>query len=108
MNPMVTHYESDHGAATHVHFPKGRTVTTIKPDFEAKHWLALTGKILDTPLLDTCRAQVEVALDADTQDVARNLRGFHCMLAYGDYVREVAYGAGKVGIKVQNLPKAQA
>ena len=105
---IVTHYESDHGAATHVLFRKGQLLTILKPDFEARHWLALTGTIVDTPFLDTCRAQVEVALDADTQDVARNLRGFHCMLAYGDYVREVVYAAGKVGIKVQTLPKAQA
>jgi hypothetical protein len=100
---IVTHYESDHGAATHVLFRKGQVLTIVKPDFEAKHWLALTGKITDTPFLDTCRAQVEVALDADTQEVLRNLRGFHCTLAYGDYTREVAYAAKKVGITVQNL-----
>jgi hypothetical protein len=100
---VVTHYESDHGAATHVLFRKGQLLTILKPDFEAKHWLALTGKILDTPWLDTCRAQVEVGLDADTQQVVRNLRGFHCTLAYGDYTREAAYAAGKVGITVQAL-----
>jgi len=100
---IVTHYESDHGAATHVLFRKRQSLTILKPDFAAKHWLALTGKILDTPFLDTCRAQVEVGLDADTQDVVRNLRGFHCMLAYGDYTREVAYAARKVGITVQTL-----
>ncbi|MBM3880676.1 MAG: sugar isomerase [Verrucomicrobia bacterium] len=100
---LVTHYESDHGAATHVHFRKGQLLTIVKPDFEAKHWLALTGKILDTPFTDTCRAQVEVELNADTHDVLRNLRGFHCMLAYGDYTRELAYAAHKVGIQVQVL-----
>jgi hypothetical protein len=105
---LVTHYESDHGAATHVHFRKGQLLTVIKPDFEAKNWLALTGKTLATPFLDTCRAQIELALDADTQDVVKNLRGFHCMLAYGDYVREVVYAAKKVGINVQTLPKARA
>jgi len=103
---LVTHYESDHGAATHVHFPKGQAVTIIKPDFEAKHWLALTGKIVDNPLVATCRAQIEVALDADTQDVIRNLRGFHCQIAYGDWTKEVAYAAKKVGIEVQRLPRA--
>jgi hypothetical protein len=103
---LVTHYESDHGAATHVLFRKGQLLTILKPDFEAKNWLALTGKIVDTPFVETCRAQVEVALDAQTQDVLKNLRGFHCMLAYGDYVREVAYAAKKVGITVQTLPKA--
>jgi len=100
---IVTHYESDHGAATHVLFRKRQLLTILKPDFEAKHWLALTGKIVDTPVLDTCRAQVEVALAADTQDVLRNLRGFHCMLAYGDHTKEVAYAAKKVGIMVQTL-----
>jgi hypothetical protein len=105
---IVTHYESDHGAATHVHFRKGQLLTVMKPDFEARNWLALTGKIIDTPFLDTCRAQIELALDADTQEVVRNLRGFHCMLAYGDYVREVGYAARKVGINVQTLPKARA
>jgi L-fucose isomerase-like protein len=103
---IVTHYESDHGAATHVAFRKGQTLTIIKPDFEAKNWLALTGKIVGTPWLPTCRAQVEVELDADTQDVIQNLRGFHCMLAYGDYTREVAYAAKKVGINVQTLKKS--
>jgi L-fucose isomerase-like protein len=100
---VVTHYESDHGAATHVLFRKGQLLTILKPDFEARHWLALTGKILDTPFLDTCRAQVEVGLDADTQEVVRNLRGFHCTLAYGNYTREIAYAAKKVGITVQTL-----
>jgi hypothetical protein len=103
---LVTHYESDHGAATHVHFPKSQPVTVIKPDFEAKHWLALTGKIVDSPFLATCRAQIEIALDADTQDVIRNMRGFHCQIAYGDWTREVAYAAKKVGIEVQRLPKS--
>ncbi len=105
---IVTHYESDCGAATHVIFRKAQGLTILKPDFEAVHWLALTGRIVDTPVLDTCRAQVEVALDAETEEVARNLRGFHCMLAYGDYVREVVYAARKVGIQVQTLPKAPA
>jgi hypothetical protein len=103
---LVTHYESDHGAATHVHFLKGQTVTVVKPDFEAQHWLALTGKVTDTPFLATCRAQIEIALDADTQAVIRNMRGFHCQIAYGDWTREVVYAAKKVGIEVQRLPKA--
>ena len=36
-------------------------------------------------------------------DFVNNLRGFHCMLAYGDYTKEVAYAASKVGITVQTL-----
>jgi len=100
---IMSHFESDHGAATKVGFRKGQLVTIVKPDFEAKHWLVLTGQIVDTPFLPTCRAQVEVKLKADTRDVAENLRGFHCMLAYGDHTKEVAYAAKKVGIQVQVL-----
>jgi hypothetical protein len=101
---LVTHYESDHGAATHVSFRKGQTVTVIKPDFEAKQWLGFTGRIVDTPFLATCRAQIEVALGAATHDVIQNMRGFHCQIAYGDWTREVRYAARKVGIEVQQLP----
>jgi hypothetical protein len=100
---LVTHYESDHGAATHVDFPQGQLLTVVKPDFEAKRWLAFTGKILGAPFIDTCRAQVEVELNADTAEVLGNLRGFHCVLAYGDHTKEVAYAAKKVGIEVQTL-----
>ena len=103
---LVTHYESDWGAATHVQFRKSQAVTVVKPDFEARRWLALTGRIADTPFLATCRAQIEIALDADTQDVIRNMRGFHCQIAYGDWSREVGYAAKKVGIDVQRLAKA--
>jgi len=101
---LVTHYESDYGVATHVHFRKGQVLTIVKPDFQAKNWLALTGNIVDTPIMDTCRAQVDVELRADTQQVLKNLRGFHCVLVYGDHTREIAYAAKKVGITVQTLP----
>jgi len=79
----------------------GQLVTVIKPDFEAKNWLAFTGNVIGTPELPTCRGQIELKLNADTQDVMENLRGFHCMLAYGDYTRNVEYAAKKVGINVQ-------
>ena len=65
---LVTHYESDHGAATHVHFPSGQLLTVVKPDFEARRWLAFTGTIVGHPFLDTCRAQVEVELRVEARE----------------------------------------
>lgn len=100
---IVTHYESDLGAATHVQYRKGQLLTIIQPDFEAKCWLMMTGKIVDSPSFNACRAQVEVKLNANRQDVVENLRGHHCMLAYGDYTKEVVYAANKVGIMVEIL-----
>jgi uncharacterized protein (DUF779 family) len=100
---IVTHFESDHGAASHVLFSMGQLVTVIKPDFEARNWLTFTGTVIGTPELPTCRAQIELKLNADTKDVLENMRGFHCMLAYGDYRKDVEYAAKKVGINVQIL-----
>jgi L-fucose isomerase-like protein len=57
--------------------------------------------VVGTPFINTCRAQIEVQLSGDQQAVLENMRGFHCMIIYGDYTREVAYAAAKVGIKVQ-------
>jgi hypothetical protein len=98
---LVTHYESDHGAATHVLFRKGQLVTIIKPDFAASNWMVTRGKVVGTPFINTCRAQIEVQLSGDQQAVLENMRGFHCMIIYGDYTREVPYAAAKVGIQAQ-------
>ncbi len=98
---LVNHYESDHGAATHVLFRKGQLVTIIKPDFAASNWMITRGKVIGTPFMATCRAQIEVELSGDQQAVLDNMRGFHCMIIYGDYTREVPYAAAKAGIKTE-------
>jgi L-fucose isomerase-like protein len=48
---------------------------------------------------------VRVELDADPQEAIKTVRGHHFMLTYGDYTREVAYAAKKVGITVQTLKR---
>lgn len=105
---IVTHFESDHGATPKVAFRRRQRLTIIKPDFEAKHWLALKGRVARTPFLPVCRSQVEVKLAGETREAIENLRGFHCQIAYGDYTREVEYAAKKVGIQVQRLDPATA
>ncbi len=96
---ILTHFESDYGAAPKVDMRIGQTVTLIAPDFAARRWMGLTGEIVDHPLLPICRSQIEVRFKAPSQTVAERMPGFHWMLVYGDHAREVGYALEKVSIQ---------
>jgi len=100
---IVTHFESDYGAAPKVEFRKGQTITAVMPDFGAQEWVGYRCETLDHPFLPICRSQIEARIDADQDGLIEHLRGFHHMVAYGDYLREVAYALKKVGIDLVNL-----
>jgi len=95
---ILTHFESDYGAAPKVEMGLGRQVTMIAPDFAAQRWLGLKGEIVDHPFLPICRSQIDVRFAADSHLVAQRMPGFHWMLVYGDYRREVGYALKKVKI----------
>jgi len=95
---ILTHFESDYGAAPKVEMHKGQQVTMIAPDFEAKRWLGLLGTIEDHPFMDICRSQIDVRFECDSGLIAERMPGFHWMLAYGDYRRELGYALRRVGI----------
>jgi hypothetical protein len=100
---ILTHFESDYGAAPKVNMRIGETVTVIDPDFYDKRWIGFRGRIQDTPFLDICRSQVDVAIQGDCDRLARDMRGFHWMLAYGDHLKETGYALRKLGIEWYNL-----
>ncbi|MCX7969194.1 MAG: sugar isomerase, partial [Armatimonadetes bacterium] len=100
---LVTHFESDHGAAIKVEMRRGQIVTVVNPDFEAREWCGFIGEIVGTPFLPVCRSQIEVKVKADVKEVTSAMRGFHCTIAYGDYLKEVGYALSKVGIGWHNL-----
>ncbi|MBN1268573.1 MAG: sugar isomerase [Kiritimatiellae bacterium] len=100
---LVTHFESDYGAATKVEFRKDQVVTNVLADFEARRWLGVTGTIVDTPFLPICRSQMDVRLDCDTGELARQMRGFHWVTCYGSYLKELKYAAQRRGIEFQTL-----
>ena len=95
---VMTHFESDWGAAPKVEMSVGQTVTVIDPDFNFERWLGFAARIADNPLLDICRSQIDVEFDCDTDTLNRETRGFHWMVCYGDYLKETGYALGKVGI----------
>ena len=100
---IMTHFESDYGAAPKVEMPRGQTLTNIAPDFKSQRWMGLVGKIQDTPNLPICRDQIELAYDVPDAIVAERMPGFHWMTCYGDYRKEVSYALRRVGIAWDDL-----
>jgi L-fucose isomerase-like protein len=102
---IMTHFESDYGAAPKVEMPKGQTLTNIAPDFKSRRWMGLVGEVEDTPLLPICRDQLELRYDVPDQLVAEHMPGFHWMTCFGDYSKEVGYALRRVGIAWDKLSK---
>jgi len=100
---ILTHFESDYGAAPKVEMLIGQTVTNIMPDFAFKRYKGLSGKIVDNPFMDICRSQIDVSYDCDSKKVAENMPGFHWITVYGDYIKETGYALKKIGITFENL-----
>lgn len=98
---IVTHFESDYGAAPKVEMRKGQPVTTLDPDFSFKHWLGFEGEIVDAPFLPICRSQIDVGFKGSTGRIAADMKGFHWMTCYGNYLRESRYALKKVGIELE-------
>ncbi len=63
----------------------------------------MRGKVLDSPGYDACRSQIDLEIDGDWQRLLREMEGFHTLTCYGDYLREVGYAIGKLGIEWVNV-----
>ena len=100
---IMTHFESDYGAAPKVEFPEGQIMTNIIPDFASKRWVGLIGETIQTPFMDICRAQVDIRYDCDDLLLAERMPGFHWMSGYGDYMKEFGYALKRVGIEWDTL-----
>jgi hypothetical protein len=95
---ILTHFESDYGAAPKVEMKLGQKITVIDPDFSCRRWLGFEGEIVDNPFLDICRSQIDVRIKADTDRLNAETRGFHWMACYGNYLKEVGYALKRVGV----------
>ncbi len=100
---ILTHFESDYGAAPKVEMHKGQVVTNIIPDFKAERWVGLLGEIVDAPFLPICRDQIDIRFHCPSLKVAQRMPGFHWMTCYGDYSRELGYALKRVGIQWEFL-----
>jgi len=97
---ILTHFESDYGAAPKVEMLVGQTVTNIISDFSFERNVGLSGNIMANPFHDICRSQIDVSFTADSRKVAENMPGFHWITVYGDYLKEAEYALKKIGIRL--------
>jgi hypothetical protein len=103
---LVTHFESDYGASPKVEMRKGQKITCLDPDFASRRWLGFEGEIIGNPFLDICRSQIDVQVHCDTDRLNEETRGFHWMVCYGNYLKEIGYALKKVNVGWLNLSKA--
>jgi len=100
---VMTHYESDFGAAPKVKMAVGQEVTFIDPEYSTGRWVGFKGIIKTSPSYDICRTQQDVEIQGDWRKLIKEVRDSHWMMAYGDYLRELGYASRKLGIKFVNI-----
>jgi L-fucose isomerase-like protein len=98
---ILTHFESDYGAAPKVEMRKGQRVTVLDPDFGGSQWVGFEGEIAASPFLPICRSQIDVRIDGDCARLLRQMKGFHWMACYGSHLRETAYALRKAGAALE-------
>lgn len=94
---IMTHYESDFGAATKVDYTKGQVVTVVIPHRRCTKWQGFRGTIVDTPSRPACRSQMDIQIDGDWRSLQAQLEGFRTQVCYGDSLREIGYPLRKLG-----------
>ncbi len=100
---ILSHFESDYGAAPKVEMKRGQVVTNLIPDFANKRWVGFAGTVVANPFLDICRSQVDVRIHGDQDRLLEEMGGFHWMTCYGDHLREMGYALRKAGVGWLNL-----
>lgn len=100
---LLTHYESEYGAAPKVEMPPGQQVTFLNPEYAVGRWLGFRGRVQSNPFYDICRSQQDVAIDGKWRQLIREVRDSHWVMAYGDYLREAGYAARKLGLVWENI-----
>ncbi len=95
---IMTHYESDAGAAPKVDMAVGQQVTFIDPEYATGRWVGMKGIIRANPFHEICRTQQDVEIQGDWEKLLYEVRDSHWMMVYGDHLKEVGYAARKIGI----------
>lgn len=103
---LVTHYESDYGAAPKVEMPLGQEVTFVNPEYSTTRWLGFKGTVKGNPFYDICRSQQDVEVQGDWRKLLAEVRDSHWVMAYGDWLKELGYAARKVGVQWVGLSAA--
>jgi hypothetical protein len=104
---IMTHYESDFGAAPKVEMPIGQEVCAISPEYATGRWVGIKAIVRDNPDFAICRSQQDVEIQGDWRRLIRETRDSHWMMVYGDYLREAGYAARKIGLTWENVSQSE-
>ncbi|RJP18637.1 MAG: sugar isomerase [Candidatus Omnitrophota bacterium] len=103
---LLTHEESEYGAAPKVEIPIGQEVTFIDPEYTKGRWLGFRGNVEDNPFFSICRSQQDVRIQGQWKKLISEVRDSHWMMVYGDYLKEVGYAARKLDLRWENISDA--
>jgi L-fucose isomerase-like protein len=95
---LLTHYESEYGAAPKVEMPKGQEVTFIDPEYAKGRWVGIKGVVEANPFYEICRSQQDVRILGNWKRLLDEVRDSHWMMVYGDYLKEIGYAAPRMGV----------
>jgi len=73
-------------------YRSGKLVEILPISF---HWLDPPHP---APAVPICRSQAEIEIEGDWHRLLRELRGFHQLMVYGDYLEELGYAVRKAGL----------
>jgi len=100
---VVTHFESEYGAAPKVQMPVGQLVTFINPEFVTGRWVGMRGIVEDNPSYEICRSQQDVRIQGNWKKLLNEVRDSHWVMVYGDYLQEIEHAARKIGVSMEVL-----
>jgi hypothetical protein len=100
---LLTHYESEYGAAPKVSMPLGQEVTFLDPEYSTTRWLGFKGTVKANPFYDICRSQQEVEVQGNWKQLVSEVRDSHWVMVYGDYLKELGFAARKLRLQWVNV-----
>ena len=100
---IMSHYESDFGAAPKVEMAIGQQVCAISPEYSTTRWVGIQAVVRDNPSFAICRSQQDVEIQGNWRKLIPEARDSHWMMVYGDYLREIGYAAHKIGLTWDNI-----
>jgi hypothetical protein len=105
---IMTHYESDFGAAPKIEMPIGQEVCAISPEYASRRWVGTKGIVRDNPCFAICRSQQDVEIRGAWKRLIPEARDSHWMMVYGDYLREIGYAVRKIGLTWDDVSSTDA
>ncbi|MDP8244248.1 MAG: hypothetical protein P9L94_09225 [Candidatus Hinthialibacter antarcticus] len=100
---VLTHEESDYGAAPKVEIPIGQELSFISPEYTTGRWVGFRGNVIDNPFLPICRSQQDVHIQGNWKQLLNEVRDSHWLMCYGDHLKEIGFAARKLDIQWDNI-----